>query len=96
MLNLSIKYSFVVSSWIWDAGLYTCNVSYAGDVNHNSANKSFVFTVLKKNITADVVMSVDPDSIAVGDNTTFTISLPTGVNGMVNVTVDGALWLISF
>ena len=53
----------------------------------------FVFTVLKKNITNDVVMSVEPDSLFVGDNATFSIALPLGASGNVNVTFDGVVWL---
>ena len=69
-----------------DAGKYTISISNVGDISHPGSDAEATFSVLKATITIDPVAT--GDMVVDGDvNVTFTV--PTDIDGMVSVTIDG-------
>ena len=68
-----------------DAGTYIAKITYVGDDKYDSMSTSVKFSVEK----AKSSISAIGDDIAVGDDATVTIKLPSDATGTVTVTIDG-------
>jgi uncharacterized protein YjdB/nitrogen fixation protein FixH len=68
------------------AGGHTVEIAYSGDGKYNPLNETKEITVSKKDTTPEITI---PSDIAVGDNATVDITLPSDASGNVTLEVDG-------